>query len=290
MMSILVMYINEKNIKRQRIASSLIMNSFGSYLRSMSPRIHKAPVGRPSVETEDAVVNNQLLHESIDRTAFSKWEPGRCHELLPHILAILHSVSLRTLFAGTGWRTDITKMMGFKMKFREFLEHDGARSRKCLWHAAYISRSVQTSRYLTCYDMFSVGVAICYIVLYIELRRVESQPSQTSGDAEFVPLSTDRQHVVRLDQLSNQEDVQNWVSGSGDADIYLTNVGILRGPDSLARLLRATEKALLRQVAWKAYFRAWSRNMVQLLHGEKPTVHTDDYEEIKERTSRTGEE
>ncbi|EUC43554.1 hypothetical protein COCMIDRAFT_100533 [Bipolaris oryzae ATCC 44560] len=176
-------------------------------------------------------------------------------------------------------------MTGFKMKFKDFLERNEARSGKCLWHAACIYRSVQTSRHLASYDMFSVGVAVCYIVLYMDLRCAESQSSQPSADTNFGLSYTARQRIVRLDQLSSREDVDNWVKGGRDADVHLTNVGILQGPDSLARLLRATERALLRQVAWSAFFRAWSRNMAQLVHGEKPTVHTDDYNEAEERVS-----
>lgn len=251
----------------------------------MSPRIPKAPVPHAFIENEDFSVENLLLDESIDHVAFLKWGPGRCHESLPHVLAILRSISLRTLFAGTGWRTDTTQMAGFKKKFREFLERNEAQSRKCLWHAACIYRLVQTSRHLASYDMFSVGVAVCYIILYIDLRQVESQPSQTPADTNFGFSYTARRRIVRLDQLSSREDVENWARSGGDADIHLTNVGILHGPDSLVRLLRATEKALLRQVAWSAFFRAWARNMAQLVHGEKPTLHTDDYNEAEERVS-----
>ncbi|KAJ5031983.1 hypothetical protein J3E73DRAFT_420055 [Bipolaris maydis] len=284
-MSLLALYIDEKNIKKQRLASRLAMNSFGSYLRAMSPRISKTPSRHPFIENEDAGFENVLLHESIDHVAFLTSEPGRCHGSLPHVLAILCSISLRTLFAGTGWRSDTAQMTGFKTKFREFLERNETRSRKCLWHAACIYKSVQTSRHLASYDVFSVGVAVCYILLYIELRKVESKPSQISADTNLGPSYTARRRIVRLDQLTSREDVENWAKTGGDTDIHLTNVGILHGPDSLVRLLRVTEKAMLRQVAWSAFFRAWARTMDQLVHGKNPTVHTEDYNEVEERRS-----
>lgn len=285
--NLLALYVNEKNLERQQHTSRRVIKSFGSHLRAMSPRISNAPVRHSFIEDKNASIDNPLLDESIDHIVFLTREPGRCHGSLPHILAILRCISLRTLFAGTGWQTDTTQMTEMKTKFREFLERDGPQSRKCLWHAACIFKSVQTTRHLACYDMFSVGVATCYIILYMELRRMEFPSSQTISDAYLgsCAAAAPPRRIVRLDQISNREDVQHWVRSGGDTDIHLTNVGILRGPDSLARFLRATENALLRQVAWNAFSRAWARTTAQHIHGEKPTVHTDDYNEAKESKS-----
>ncbi|TLD07394.1 hypothetical protein PgNI_10108 [Pyricularia grisea] len=288
-MSLVALYNNGKNNQRQRRASRLAMNSFGSHLRSMSPSISKAPIRISSSENDDETMENSLLDESIDHISFLIGEePTRCHATLHHILAILRSVPLRTLFAGTGWQADTAQVIKLKAEFKEYLQREGARSRKCLWHAACISKFIQTTRRLAPYDMFSIGIATCYIVLYMELRPVESHPSQATpaGDASSrQPGAAARRRTVRLDQLSTREEVQDWARNGGDADIHLTNVGILREPDSLTRFLRMTEKALLRQVAWSAFFRAWAKNMVQLIHGEKPTLNCEDYNEAEQRIS-----
>ncbi|TLD11697.1 hypothetical protein PspLS_11816 [Pyricularia sp. CBS 133598] len=293
-MSLMTLYTDIKNNQRQRRASRLAMNSFGSHLRAMSPRISKAPARFSFVENEDEMVDNPLLDESIDHIAFlSGEESARCHACLPHILGIIRSVPLRTLWAGTGWQTDAAQMAKQKAEFKEFLQREGARSRKCLWHAACISKTIQTMRHLAPYDMFSIGVATCYIVLYMELRPFEFHPSQVAAaaDASSGPRGggggggTTRRRIVRLDQLSTREDVRDWAMSGGGADIHLTNVGILRELDSLSRFLRMTEKALLRQVAWGAFFKAWAKNMVQLIHGEKPTLNCEDYNEVEERST-----
>ncbi|KAH9436423.1 hypothetical protein MCOR02_000095 [Pyricularia oryzae] len=277
-MSLMAMYADVKNNQRQRRASRLAMNTFGSHLKAMSPRIAKAPVRPCFIETDDkAMMDNPLLEQSIEHIALlTSEESARCHATLPHLLGILRTVSVRTLCSGTGWQTETAQMNKLKAEFREFLRRDGARARRCMWHAACISKLLQTTRRLASYDVFTAGIATCFIVLYMELRPAEPQPSA-------------RWRVVRLDQLSTWEDVQDWARNGGDANIHLTNVGVMREPDSLVRFLRITEKAMLRQVAWNAYFTAWAKTLVQLRHGEKPTMQCEDYNEGKEGEGRERE-
>lgn len=276
-MSLLALYTNGKNAQRQRRSSMFLTSSFGSYLKTMSTSALETPPDCPGIETDGLRVENPLLDEAIDHVVFKRWEPipgrGRQVETLPHMLGILRCVSLRTLHAGTGWRTDAAQMARLKMQFRQFLERDGARARKGMWHAACIFKSVQSTQRFACYDVFNFGMATCYMVLYVEL--LQRTPSSAGPP----------RRIVRLDQLSGREDVQHWIQSGGDADVHLTNVGILDGPDALPRLLRATEKALVGQIAWSAYSRAWARCMVQLRRGEKPTVRTEDYNEADEKES-----
>lgn len=243
------------------------------------------------MDADGVGVENPLLDEAIDRIVFQTGisVPGRGHqvETLPHILGILRCVSLRTLHAGTGWRTDVAQMTRLKMQFREFLERDGARARKCMWHAACIFKAIQGTQRFACYDVYCFGMATCYMVLYVELSRQTGPPApQASADADLpLPSPIPRRRIVRLDHLSGQEGVQNWIQSGGDADIHLTNVGILNGPDALPRLLRATEKALMGQIAWSVFSRAWARLMVKMRRGEMLALLTEDYNEVEERQS-----
>ncbi|KAH7191816.1 uncharacterized protein B0J16DRAFT_368139 [Fusarium flagelliforme] len=243
-MTLLELFIDEKNIARQLRSSQLLRSSFtNSHIIQI-----------PDYE-------NLQLEASIDQAALKETET------LFHVLAILRRLPLEILHSATGWQASKQQMVEAKQKFGSFLQN-GSKARQCLWHAASIFKTTRSSRRLACYDALSLTVAMGYIYCYLEL----SPPKAPSAR---------RPAIVRLDQLHDPEEIKKWIEGGDDKIVHLTGVGLLDS-DSRVRLLRDLEMTLCGQIAWRGFCRAFAASFAQLRRGETPTkestVHVEDDE------------
>ncbi|RFN45483.1 hypothetical protein FIE12Z_10245 [Fusarium flagelliforme] len=182
-MTLLELFIDEKNIARQLRSSQLLRSSFANDYHII----------------QIADYENPQLEASIDKAAFNGTET------LFHVLAILKRLPLEILHSATGWQANKQQMLDAKHKLEAFLK-DGHKTRQCLWHAASIFKTTRSSRRLACYDALSLTVAMGYIYCYLEL----SPPK---------PPAATRPAIVRLDQL---RDPAEWIENGHDKLVHLT--------------------------------------------------------------------
>lgn len=145
-----------------------------------------------------------VLRNSLDSDV--RVEDAARKDSIVHVVAILHHISLRTVYASLGWQASESNMRVARDKFRTFLDHKGLASRKCLWHAVNIYAMLRSVRHFACYDALSFCVAINYIWVY-----------------DCMATHVTRGEIVRLDRLGPK--VDSWLRCGGDLRLHITGIG-----------------------------------------------------------------
>lgn len=274
-LSLLELYVDERNVQQQLRSSQLLRSSIGTYLGRLDPSSAQSCSNRSVAEADYRRTLNPLL-ESIDPIALGKLETSFANssdhtQTLIYVLAILRHFPLKILYTATGWQTDKEQMASSTRTLRDQFERNSTTARSCMWHATYIFKYTRDSRHFACHDMFSLCVATCYIWSFGQFHS-----STVLTQSATVPSSSRKRPIARLDKLCKRASVEDWIKTGGEADILLTGVGILNGPDHSIRHLRDVQRTLQSQVAWRGMCNAIAHSFVQLGHGEMPTLHTED--------------
>lgn len=274
---VLELFLNEKTVSHQLRASQLLQSSFTSYLRVSSHDSQRPTLPAMAPLPDLATHTNDLLDKTIDALALDSHEtrheagPGRA-ETLFHVLAILKCSPLKLLHRATGWQANKEQKLESIVKLRHFFHQRGPEARKCLWHATCIFSTARSSRLLACYDVFSLMVAMCYIYCYCEVRLDGHDGGNIGANAAAPTQAPLRRAIVRLDQLRGRSAIETWIASDDEALVHLTGVGLLDGPHQGSRFLRAVERTLTEQVAWRGFCRAFAGSFAQLRRGETPSI------------------
>lgn len=196
-----------------------------------------------------------FLDQVIDEQAYSQLGSRHERDLLVHVLAILGHVSLAMLYQATGWQTNEIEMESSRTYLRKFLKRDKKAARRCLWHAAIVLTELRNAQQFACYDTLNMCVAVCFLWSF---ARLGPQTQDMTGQQKT---------AVRVDKLSRQELIK-WISEGDDADIYITGVGLLQGPDSANILLSDAIKTLSSQLTWSRLCHGLARAFTQLRNDE----------------------
>ncbi|RGP79356.1 hypothetical protein FLONG3_2511 [Fusarium longipes] len=254
--ALLEFYLDDRDMSRQLLSSKRLRSSFTPLLGQEASTDAQDALNRLDIRT-----NNHHLIAIIDQLTLTNARTSG--DTLVHFIAILTllPIPLETLHFATGWRADQEQMSKAKRRLREFFQNDGSKARKGLWHAARIFKITRNSRRLMCYDALSLATAMGYIYSYSEARSSISQSAQPSH------LLT-RPSIVRLDQLEETSDVEQWIKSDTENIVHLTGVGLLDGSDDCIRLLLDIEKTLNAQIAWRGFCRMLATCFSQVRKGE----------------------
>ena len=277
-MIVLELFLDEKMISRQLRSSQLLQSSFTSYFGPRRQDVQNPGHYIKSSLSGSGKNDNLLLDQSIDLLAFSLHHAqpitgsGQT-ETLFHVLAILRRMPLKLLHRATGWQTSEVQKLEARVKLKDFVQKHRTEARRCLWHATCIFDSIRRCRLLACYDVFSLMVAVCYIYCYCDLRLDGNDGGDVDAGPQANPQTQSQRAVVRLDQLRDKSTIEAWITGGSETEvIHLTGVGLLDGPDQGSRFLRAVERALEQQVAWRGFSLAFAGSFAQLRRGETPSM------------------
>ena len=272
------LFLEVKRVSRQRQSSQLLQSAFASYFGSQPHPTQGSDL--PAIASPSAwdTENDPSLDLSLDLLGFASHEgrssarPGH-DETLFHVLSILRRTPLKALHQATGWQANEEQKLESRAKLRDFFERSRVEARICLWHATRIFDSTRNSRLLACYDVFSLTVAMGYIHCYCELR-LAGQNAGTAASHHLAQTQKRQQRrITRLDQLRDKPSVEAWIAGCDEGEtIHLSGVGLLEGPDQCVRFLRAVERTLTGQIAWRGFSRAFAISFAQLRRGETPSI------------------
>ncbi|KAK0109975.1 hypothetical protein ONS95_002642 [Cadophora gregata] len=203
---------------------------------SLPPKLTSSlPIPVPSLQqlaTPFSTAVDNELH--ISRFA-SKTEP------LFHIISILRRVPLRRLYSFSGWQTNAAEIEESEKSLESWMQGNEEAARECLWHAAVGFSTLRSQSYISCHAPLCMLVAAIYIWAYDKLSHYNVLKADTIT----------RTNTVRLDSLQDPTRVEKWIKGeSGSSRIYIREVGILNGSESISRLLLELERSLLGQTAW----------------------------------------
>jgi hypothetical protein len=267
------LFLDAKKASRQRQSSQLLQSTFASYFGSQQ-HATKGPDPLATAPSAVDTANDATIDLSLDLLAFRSHEgqpsarPGH-DETLFHVLSILRRTPLKTLHRATGWQANEEQKLESRAKLRDFFQRSRLEARKCLWHATRIFDSTRNSRLLACYDVFSLTVAMGYIHCCCELHLAGTAASHHLGQTQV----RQQRRITRLDQLRDRSSVEAWIAGCDEEDtIHLSGVGLLKGPDQCVRFLRAVERTLIGQIAWRGFSRAFASSFAQLRRGETPSI------------------
>lgn len=212
----------------------------------------RGTLGSPEVSLEKPA----FLDQVIDAQAYSQLVSRYERDLLVHVLAILRHVSLARLYQATGWQTNEAEMESSRTYLRQFLEQDKKAARRCLWHAAIVLTELRNAQHFACYDTLNMCVAVCFLWSF---ARLGPQTQDMTGQ---------QKPAVRVDNLAHQGLISKWISEGDDADVYITGVGLLQGPESANILLSDAIKILSNQTTWSRLCHGLARAFTQLRNDE----------------------
>ncbi|KAF2823878.1 hypothetical protein CC86DRAFT_61286 [Ophiobolus disseminans] len=198
------------------------------------------------------IASRPTVLQSVADSDMSTTEAS-CKDSVVHVVAILHHIPLKTVYASLGWQVSESSMRLAREMFKTFLEQKGEASRKCLWHAVGIYAMLRGVQHLACYDTLSFCVAINYIWAY---------------DCMAVPAA--HGEIIRLDRQRPKVDV--WVRNGGPLRLHITGVGILNGHESRTRLMADAIKMMRSQIAWRNISHGLAAGFEQTLRGVRPTL------------------
>lgn len=216
-----------------------------------------------SVSPEVSLENLSFLDEVIDEQVSSQLGSRHERDLLVHVLGILRHVSLARLYQATGWQTNEGEMESSRTYLRQFLERDRKAARRCLWHAAIVLTELRNAQHFACYDTLNMCVAVCYLWSF---ARLGPQTQDMTGR---------RKTAVRVDKLAQKELISTWISAGDDADVYITGIGLLEGPDSANILLSDAIKILSSQPTWSRLCQGLARAFTQLRNDEMISLDSE---------------
>lgn len=125
-LSLLELYVDERNVQQQLRSSQLLRSSIGTYLGRLDPSSAQSCSNRSVAEADYRRTLNPLL-ESIDPIALGKLETSFANssdhtQTLIYVLAILRHFPLKILYTATGWQTDKEQMASSTRTLRDQFE------------------------------------------------------------------------------------------------------------------------------------------------------------------------
>jgi len=222
-----------------------------------------------STAQESLQLDTELLDQVLEfllvpgANACAKMGINSPDESLLHIMSILRHVQLRDIYAFSGWQADESEILESKRRLQKWIEHEHESVRKCIWHAGSAFRLLRSKTHLTCFEPFNLLIAALTIWTYCIL-----QPQSTTA------TESRARHPVRIDQLTERCDVDEWIKGNGNI-IHLTGVGTLVGRDGARRLMVELHKVLLSKTGWIEACRGLVFAIEQVLSEKLPTYREE---------------
>lgn len=161
-----------------------------------------------------------------------------------HILLILRHVSLRMLYAFSGWQATQDQIDEAKEYLRAWMRENPSAARQCLWHAVRAFRTLRNKQHFACDDSFSLLLAALFMWAFDLLM-----PSSSYGAVSQEESQTVHKRPTRIDLLRDADEVKSWVE-KGSHRTHITGIGILGSPGSSMRIMKECQRILLSSASW----------------------------------------
>jgi hypothetical protein len=247
---------NTLDLSKERLLSRLQHeNSTNAELPSFS-----TTMGSDHARSTNSVIDNILKQAIMSDYNEGSGDGGENCAL--HIMSILRHVSLRAVYAFSGWEADDRQVQEARTYLRRWINSDVQSVRKCLWHAALIFRTLRKKRRMSCFDVFYILIATLIIWTYCMLHSdtgmsgvQRQQPNHRSADA------------VRIDKVELSA-LSSWLQGECHT-IHLTGLGVLEGSQGARRVLEELGKVLMSGTEWAESRRGIAWATEQVISGRK---------------------
>jgi len=184
-------------------------------------------------------------------------------ESILHVMSILRHVQLRDIYAFSGWQADESEILESRRRLQKWIDHEHESVRKCIWHAGSAFRLLRSKTHMTCFEPFNLLIAALTIWTYCILQPQSATATELHA-----------RHSVRIDQLIECRDVDEWIRGRGNI-IHLTGIGTLVGRDGARRLMVELHKVLLSRIGWTEACRGLAFAIEQVLSEKRPTYREE---------------
>lgn len=210
--------------------------------------------------------HSHSVNDAIDRSIAEALGPGHAKQdedvtsqSSLHILSILRLVSLRAMYAFSGWEANDLQVHEARAYLERWIREDAQASRKCLWHASLVFQTLRNRRPLSCFHVFYMLIASLTLWIYCML----SEGDGTISEAES-------EDAIRLDKVE-WASLSSWLTGKNKR-IHLTGLGILEGSQGARRVLEELHKTLLSGTEWAPLRRGIAQAVEQVLSGNKANI------------------
>ncbi|OAL42842.1 hypothetical protein IQ07DRAFT_686151 [Pyrenochaeta sp. DS3sAY3a] len=167
--------------------------------------------------------------------------------IMARVLTILDFAPGRLLYPFTRWQSSDHGANHARKELSRIVSHDIGRARHCIHQAAQLFqyfRMVSTLRHI---DTISLLLCTAYIHIYIEL--VVKQRANRDAQADML----DAGKLIRLDKVSENTQIDDWLSLKHDDQPHITGIGVLEADRSTARLYKETSRIMGRSASKSSF-------------------------------------
>lgn len=216
-----------------------------------------------------------LLHSTFDVLCKSgrskKLEVKEAHtvsneiSIMARVLTILDFTPGRLLYPFSRWQTSDYGTDNARKELSRIFGHDTGRARHCLHNAAQVFHYYRMTSALHYFDTLNLLVCTIYIHAYIELIANQS----SSQDAQTNNLGS--QEMLRLDEVFEGTQVDEWTSLRREYQPHITGVGFLGIDRSISRLYKESSRIMGRSASKSIFAAALQPLMMAQAAGIVPT-------------------
>ncbi|KAF2650005.1 hypothetical protein K491DRAFT_156432 [Lophiostoma macrostomum CBS 122681] len=258
---------------------TMLLSSFVQHAAALDLRRAMMPQTTDSPTMHSALASGMEM--DLSRTAFEMLSKcGRSQLLkvddaglisndfsvMARILTILEFTPGRLLHPFTRWQSSESGISHARKELSRIVSLDIGRARHCLLQAAQLFQYFRVVNTLRHTDTIALLVSTLYIHLCIEL--VVKQGADRDAQASM----PDGGRWIRLDQVSDQGQIDDWLCLKYDYRAHITGIGILEADRSTARLYKESARIMGRSASKSSFSAALQPLMESQAAGNAPVL------------------
>ena len=234
------------------VAKKRLISTYNIWIR---PRIN-------ANDRSDGSVIHKYLDADMERFEKDYQTRPRGDCAVPFLMmSILRFTSFSTLCVAVGLRRGSQSKAHVLEELRGSFSADGTRSRLTLLYAGQLFAHFRPLRTVPRCDLQAFLASALYIFAWTLL----ATPSSLTADAALErPQSSDS---VRIDQGSEGQIAQRWISDAAGFKAQLTGVGVLAGSEAAARVLKESARILKTKASVSTLGRSMADQLVRIALG-----------------------
>jgi hypothetical protein len=217
-----------------------------------------ADLSRTALEVLCKCGASQLL--KVDEACFISND----FSVMARIMTILNFTPGRLLFPFTRWQSSESGSSHARTELSRIVSQDIGRARHCMHLAAQLFqyfRMVNTLRHTD-----TVTLLVCTLYIHVCIELVVNQGVDRDAQASM----PDGRRMIRLDQVSDQSQIDDWLGLKHDYRPHITGIGILEADRSTARLYKETSRIMGRSASKSSFAAALQPIMEAQAAGNAP--------------------
>lgn len=177
-----------------------------------------------------------------------------------HVTNILRRMPLRCLYALSGWQVTVNQMTAAATSLSHWMQQNPTLARETLLQA--------TTLFGVLYDETTGPgchhLAFLIAGLYIWAYCIVGGEDGTGGANGARKIS---RRPLRLDKTVPDDMKEFWIQGTLEAPIYVKGAGIMNGPESAIRVLKALRLALSSHTSWPSLRHGLIYSISEMIEG-----------------------